>query len=335
MSELVKIKDVSMKYAVTARTLRYYEDIGLLASTRAEGYAHRMYDEKSIIRLKQILVLRKLNISVKDIKRIFMASDPETVLEVLVKKKEDIDDEIALLHELKIIVLDFIDQIKKSDFHNDAEVRLLYDKAGEIETRLGASEFNGNPAGVNRLIEVSEKLDEKRLTLPAAIKAYRQNGRAMRFIGNRYTNDDRVDGMFGAKWDEWFENGRFELLKSKLGVDFKDFYIYDDGDAPIGLMCHRDGDHKNFEYWIGYFTPEDTAVPDGFDYEDFPKKDIGVCWLYGRENEVYGIEPLAFEKLLQEGYEVVDDRWFERCSPIRSAPDKNGNIILDICFFIK
>ena len=68
MSELTKIKDVSMKYAITARTLRYYEDIGILTSIRTESYAHRMYDEAAITRLKQILILRKLNISVKDIK---------------------------------------------------------------------------------------------------------------------------------------------------------------------------------------------------------------------------------------------------------------------------
>ena len=92
MSELTKITDVSMQYALTARTLRYYEDIGLLASVRTEGYAHRMYDETAITRLKQILILRKLNVSIKDIKRIFTASDSDAVLDVLGKKAEDITE---------------------------------------------------------------------------------------------------------------------------------------------------------------------------------------------------------------------------------------------------
>ena len=34
MNELTKIKDVLMLYAVTARTLRYYEDIGILLGVR-------------------------------------------------------------------------------------------------------------------------------------------------------------------------------------------------------------------------------------------------------------------------------------------------------------
>ena len=136
MNELTKITDVSQKYALTARTLRYYEDIGLLTSTRAEGYAHRMYDETAITRIKQIVILRKLNISIKDIKHIFDAPNTDVVLDVLGKKAENIDDEVALLHELKSIVLDFISQIKQSDFHNETEVKLLYDKAKELETQL-------------------------------------------------------------------------------------------------------------------------------------------------------------------------------------------------------
>ncbi|MBU5427689.1 MerR family transcriptional regulator [Tissierella pigra] len=43
MNNLIKIKDVSSKYDITARTLRYYEDMGLLSSTRSDDYAYRMY----------------------------------------------------------------------------------------------------------------------------------------------------------------------------------------------------------------------------------------------------------------------------------------------------
>ncbi|HBN84113.1 MAG TPA: MerR family transcriptional regulator, partial [Clostridiales bacterium] len=35
MKELIKIRDVSVKYDVSARTLRYYEDMGLITSTRS------------------------------------------------------------------------------------------------------------------------------------------------------------------------------------------------------------------------------------------------------------------------------------------------------------
>jgi len=161
MNELVKIRDVSVKYSVSARTLRYYEDMGLIKSIRSEDYAYRLYDEANIKRLEQILILRKLNISIKDIQRIFNTTGSEIVLEVLSKKVDDIDEEISLLHELKEIVLDFISQIKQADFSNDSDIKLLYEKARVIEAQLVNVDYNGNPSTVNRLLEVTEKLDRK------------------------------------------------------------------------------------------------------------------------------------------------------------------------------
>jgi len=161
MSNLIKIKEVSGRYNVSSRTLRYYEEMGLITSTRSEDYAYRLYDDVSLKRLEQILILRKLNISVKDIKRIFMTAGSEVVVDVLGKKVEDIDDEVALLHELKEIVLSFIEHIKQFDFSKESDVKLLYDKAREIETDLANVSYSGNAGSINRLLEVAEKLDKK------------------------------------------------------------------------------------------------------------------------------------------------------------------------------
>ena len=331
MNELMKITDVSARYNVTTRSLRYYEKTGLLTSIRSDEYAYRMYDENAITRLKQILILRKLNISIKDIKRIFDKPGSETVLEVLGKKADDIDDEVALLHEFKEIVLEFIDHINKADFNKDSDVKLLYDKAKEIETQISSMEYEGKSSITNtstedipvgkRLLDVTEKLDGKRITAPLPVKTYKQEFKATRFIGKKYPNG-------AAAWDDWNEDID-NHLKSQLDINLKD--LYEDGDSLIGLMCHRDG----FEYWLGYFTPENTEVPDGFEYEDLPTADIGVCWLYGHQGEVFAVEPIAYEKLKEDGFAMVDYWWFERYHPVRSAEDKDGNIIIDICFFMK
>lgn len=98
MHELIKIRDVSAKYNISARTLRYYEDMGLITSIRSDDYAYRLYNDAALKRLEQILVLRKLNVGIKDIQRIFNSPGTEVVLEVLIKKVDDIDEDIALLH---------------------------------------------------------------------------------------------------------------------------------------------------------------------------------------------------------------------------------------------
>lgn len=161
MNELIKIRDISTKYDISARTLRYYEDMGLITSSRSEDYAYRLYDKTAVRRLEQILILRKLNISIKDIQRIFNTSGSEVVLEVLGKKVDAIDEEVSLLHELKEIVLDFIHQIEQADFGKESDVKMLYEKAKELETQIVNVDYNGNPATVNRLLEVTEKLDKR------------------------------------------------------------------------------------------------------------------------------------------------------------------------------
>ena len=169
MADLIKTGDLSNRYGISTRTLRYYEEVGLIKSQRTADYAYRMYDDANIKRLEQILVLRKLNIGIKAIQRIFSATGSEVVLEVLGKKVEDIDEEVALLHELKEIVLAFIRQIEQADFSKDSDVKLLYGKVKEIERLLVNTEYAGNPSPAHRLFEVAGKLEEKaisRLQIP-------------------------------------------------------------------------------------------------------------------------------------------------------------------------
>lgn len=161
MNDFIKIKEVTARYDISARTLRYYEDMGLINSTRSSDYAYRLYDQAAIKRLEQILVLRRLGVSIKDIQRVFSTSGSEIVLEVLGKKVDDIDRDVSLLQELKGIVLDFIRQIEQSDFSRESDVKLLYEKARDVRAQIANVDYSGNPATVNRLLEITETLDKK------------------------------------------------------------------------------------------------------------------------------------------------------------------------------
>ena len=74
---------------------------------------------------------------------------------------QNIDDEVAILHELKEIVLGFIRQIEQIDFNSDANVKMLYEKTKEIETKLVNIDYIGKPSNVSRLLEVTEKLEKR------------------------------------------------------------------------------------------------------------------------------------------------------------------------------
>ncbi|MCL2707606.1 MAG: MerR family transcriptional regulator [Defluviitaleaceae bacterium] len=161
MGSLAKIADVASKYDVTARALRYYEDAGLLESVRIGDHAYRHYDEAAVRRLEQILILRKLNVSIRDIKRVFNADGPGAVLEVLGKKVDSIDNDVAMLRELREIIADFIREIERADFSGSSEIKMLYDKAREIETKFIGADYAGKPSKAKRLAELAEGLDKK------------------------------------------------------------------------------------------------------------------------------------------------------------------------------
>ena len=160
------------------------------------------------------------------------------------------------------------------------------------------------------------------------IKTYRQSVGAMRFIGKKYGNSDRENGTFTSKWDEWFQNGWFEEIKQQPYEDMK--FIYEEYEATIGLVR---GYGESFEYWIGMFMPESTVVPAGFEQIDYPNGALGVCWVYGKENEVFMQEVRCMKKLEEEGFSIIGD-CFERYSA-RFHPDDKGNVTLDICFYVR
>ena len=162
-------------------------------------------------------------------------------------------------------------------------------------------------------------------------KIYKEHMPSLRFIGKRYTDSDRQDGSFGAKWREWFGNGYFDVIE-KLGASPKN------GDSYLGAMRVLGGE---FEYWIGMLFPIDTQAPEGFESADIASMDIATCWLYGKEKngELFGLEvhEKCVEEMAKQGFVRKGDDWcFERYNcPRFTSPDEKGNVILDYCIAIE
>jgi len=165
-------------------------------------------------------------------------------------------------------------------------------------------------------------------------KTYAQELPALRFVGIKYGDGDRVGGGFGKQWCEWFSSGRFAGIdKACVKADFED------ADACIGLMRWKKD--EPFQYWVGKFFAENSAVPEGFGFVDFKPSKIGVGWLYGPESEIYAKEHLASDACEKAGMKIIPDGdgaywFFERYAESRFCPkDDKGNIVLDIGHFIE
>ena len=176
-------------------------------------------------------------------------------------------------------------------------------------------------------------------------RVYKEHFPALRLIGKRYTNADRVNGLFSSKWGEWDQNDWYAELQ-KLGPSD----AVDNG--VLGLMTcrsdHQETGRDEFTYWIGWLFPAGTAVPDGFDHLDLPESDVGMTWVLGddRTGEIYGHDPhtASYHKLTEQGWNRLRENaggektlvFFERYNGQRyTTRDEQGKVTLDYGFYIE
>jgi DNA-binding transcriptional MerR regulator len=93
--------------------LRYYEQVGLLTSGRKDDYAYRVYDANALVRLQQIIILRKLQIPIKQIAVILNNPNAATAIEILKANISEIQAEINALTTIKTVLEAFADKIEK------------------------------------------------------------------------------------------------------------------------------------------------------------------------------------------------------------------------------
>ncbi|MGQ4390456.1 MerR family transcriptional regulator [Streptomyces sp. SAS_270] len=103
------IAEVARMSGVTARTLRHYDEIGLLPPARIETNGHRYYEEHQLLLLQQILVLRALGE--------LMAAGHHVDAEPV---QAEIDAQCRALTELRAVSADEYRAIGRSCADNDA-----------------------------------------------------------------------------------------------------------------------------------------------------------------------------------------------------------------------
>ena len=64
------VSEVSRLTGISARTLHYYDEIGLFTPSQKSEAGYRLYDDKALETLQQILFFREFDIPLKEIKAI-------------------------------------------------------------------------------------------------------------------------------------------------------------------------------------------------------------------------------------------------------------------------
>ena len=112
---MMTVKQFSELTGVSIRTLRYYDEIGLLSPASHTEGGYRLYDDTALERLQQILLFRELEFPLKDIVRIVSSPDfdrkkaLEQQIELLELKKQRLDELISFARGIKLIGVRAVD----------------------------------------------------------------------------------------------------------------------------------------------------------------------------------------------------------------------------------
>ncbi|HJB17263.1 MAG TPA: MerR family transcriptional regulator [Candidatus Blautia excrementipullorum] len=100
------VKEISDLTGISVRTLHYYDEIGLLKPTDKSEAGYRLYDDKALETLQQILFFREFDIPLKDIKTVMdnPALERNQILQMqrkmLVAKKERMERLISSIDDI-------------------------------------------------------------------------------------------------------------------------------------------------------------------------------------------------------------------------------------------
>ena len=103
---MMTVKEISKRTGISARTLHYYDEIGLFSPTEKSDAGYRLYDEKALETLQEILFFREFDIPLKEIKTIMETPefDRNQILKMqktmLLRKKERIEKLIQNIDEI-------------------------------------------------------------------------------------------------------------------------------------------------------------------------------------------------------------------------------------------
>jgi DNA-binding transcriptional MerR regulator len=244
--ELQTISQISKQFSISTRTLRYYEQIGLIQPTKKEDFAYRTYDEKAVVRLQQIIVLRKLRIPLRQIANILKSEDNAIAISVFTRNLIEIEDEITALSTIKSVVQTLLDRL-----HLQSDTLKLLDDESllDIVDSLTVSKINFKEEktmeDLNKASEMLNKLtdrDVRIVYLPPMTVA------SIHIIGQD-ENGNHAEYTSAGILDDFMEKSNLKTVyPAARNLGFNN---------PDGIP--DDDPNHGYERWIS--IPDDMEVP--------------------------------------------------------------------------
>ena len=102
----MKIQEFSQQTGLSAKTIRYYESIGILRSPQRAPNGYREYSEQDLERARFVAGARSLELSLDEISELLAMQDQReapcrTMLNQIKHKAEQINERIVLLQQME------------------------------------------------------------------------------------------------------------------------------------------------------------------------------------------------------------------------------------------
>lgn len=123
----MKIGDVAKLAGITVRTLHHYHQIGLLVPRHLTEGGHRLYTDKDIQHLYQIMALKNFGFSLEEIRDMRQTpdTDPSLLIKLqLEKATEALSTQLALCNALRE-VLQSLESCQTPSIHDMAEIMMM------------------------------------------------------------------------------------------------------------------------------------------------------------------------------------------------------------------
>ena len=135
------VKDVSEISGVSIRTLRYYDEIGLLKPTELSDAGYRLYDNKALERLQEIMFFKELEIPLEDIKKI-MDSPNYDKEQALLTQKNLLEQKRNRLNGIIELISDVMKGVNTMSFKafSNEEIQEILDHMLECIQKYGSEE---------------------------------------------------------------------------------------------------------------------------------------------------------------------------------------------------
>ena len=127
----MNVKDAAKSAGTSVRTLRYYEEIGLISPVREEN-GYREYTQEDINRIKLIRAYREMQFSLEEIGLLLNASRMERdsllqrKIEAMEHKRQQIDNRIALAQSIRMMGPERLPEINFSKIDDQLEQSRRY-----------------------------------------------------------------------------------------------------------------------------------------------------------------------------------------------------------------